>query len=118
MKAQWGKKSIAALLLITGSLASPALGETKWSGKPDVVKLSDSFGTASVYPFYVADELGFFAELGIKPEFVGVVPPPQLLAAVIAGRLDVGGAHVNRTIAGINGGAKIKAVVASTETTN
>ncbi|HEY6009724.1 MAG TPA: ABC transporter substrate-binding protein [Geobacteraceae bacterium] len=113
---QWQRAIIAAMVLLLG-LAAGAGAKDKNSGKGDVVKLADTFGTTGVYPFYIADDLGFFAQEGIKPQFVGVVPPPQLVAAVIAGRLDVGGAHVNRTIAGINAGAKIKAVVASTETT-
>lgn len=102
--------------LLMASLTGVALAAEP-AQKGDVIRLADSFGNTGVYPFYIADELGFFREEGIKPEFVGVVPPPQLVAAVLAGRLDVGGAHINRTIAGINGGAKIRAVVASTETT-
>lgn len=112
---RWRTISAGALILSL-ALSTAALAETQGAGK-DVIKLADSFGRTGVYTFYLADELGFFAEEGIKPEFVGVVPPPQLVAAVMAGRLDVGGAHVNRTIAGINAGAKIKAVVAQTETT-
>jgi ABC-type nitrate/sulfonate/bicarbonate transport system substrate-binding protein len=104
-----------AVALFLG-LAAGAGAENKVGVKLDVIRLADSFGTAGVYPFYIADDLGFFTEEGLKPEFVGVVPPPQLVAAVIAGRIDVGGAHINRTIAGINAGAKIKAVVGSTET--
>lgn len=65
----------------------------------------------------IAEELGYFAEEGIKLEYVGTVPSPQLVASVVAGKIDVGAAHINRTIAGISAGAKIKAVVAGTETT-
>ncbi len=82
-----------------------------------MVKLQDCYVPTSVHSLYVADELGFFREEGIKPEFVGVIPPAQLVAAVMAGKVDVGGAHANRTIAGINAGAKIKAVAGNTETT-
>lgn len=100
-----------ALMLLTSPLA--------WSAdaKPDVVKLPDAFVATTVSSFYIADELGFFRDEGIKPEFVGVVPSPQLVAAVMAGKVDVGGAHANRTIAGISAGAKIQAVVSQTETT-
>lgn len=116
MKANKWQHAIVLTLMMMVTLVSAASAASK-GDKGDVVKLSDAFGTASVHPFYIAEDLGFFAGEGIKPEFVGVVPPPQLVAAVIAGRVDVGGAHVNRTIAGINGGARIKAVVAVTETT-
>lgn len=67
--------------------------------------------------YMIAEELGYFAEEGIQLEYVGKVPSPQLVASVVAGKIDVGGAHINRTIAGISAGAKIKAVVAGTETT-
>jgi ABC-type nitrate/sulfonate/bicarbonate transport system substrate-binding protein len=117
VKTKWWKTASAVVVILITVLAPMAWAEKTPAGKGDVVKLADTFGTAGVYPFYIAEDLGFFAEEGIKPEFVGVVPPPQLVAAVIAGRLDVGGAHVNRTIAAINSGAKIRAVVASTETT-
>ncbi|MDR0548647.1 MAG: ABC transporter substrate-binding protein [Deltaproteobacteria bacterium] len=66
--------------------------------------------------FYIGDSLGFFQEYGVKVNVVGVLPAGQLVAAVVSGKLDIGGAHVNRTIAGISAGASIKAVVASTET--
>ncbi|MBJ6724357.1 ABC transporter substrate-binding protein [Geomesophilobacter sediminis] len=101
-----------------------AVMATLWGGvvsaqdrKLDVVKLPDPFIPNSVSSYYVADELGFFRDEGIKAEFVGVVPTPQLVAAVMAGKVDVGGAHANRTIAGISAGAKVRAVVAQSETT-
>ncbi|MBI1921031.1 MAG: ABC transporter substrate-binding protein [Geobacter sp.] len=117
MNEKWWRLIVAGMAALFFALPAGSRAESKENGKGDVVRLADSFGTVSVYPPYIADDLGFFAEEGIKAEFVGVVPPPQLVAAVIAGRLDVGGAHVNRTISGINAGAKIKAVVAATETT-
>ena len=82
----------------------------------DIIKVATPTAPTSPSIYYVGDELGFFAEQGIKIEYAGVVPSPQLVAAVVAGKLDVGGAHVNRTIAGISAGAKIKAVSANTET--
>ena len=94
MKAKNWHQTIILTCMLLVALASGAVAA-------DTVKLADAFGTSGVHPFYIADDLGYFAAEGIKPEFVGVVPPPQLVAAVIAGRLDVGGAHVNRTIAGM-----------------
>jgi ABC-type nitrate/sulfonate/bicarbonate transport system substrate-binding protein len=85
--------------------------------KYDVVRVPTSADVRQTIDQYVGDELGFFAEEGIKLEFVGPVPAPQLVAAVVAGKIDVGGAHVGRTIAGISAGAKIKAVSAHLETT-
>lgn len=117
MKRSLWKRLVATIILGTACLGPAAHAETGKGATGDVVKLADTFGTAGVYPFYIAEDMGFFAEERIKPEFVGMVPPPQLVAAVLAGRIDVGGAHINRTIAGINAGAKIKAAVGSTETT-
>ncbi|MDR2140388.1 MAG: ABC transporter substrate-binding protein [Deltaproteobacteria bacterium] len=66
----------------------------------------------------VGEELGFFKKNGIKLDFVGVIPSPQYVAALVSDRIDVSpGAHINRTIAGISAGAKILAVVGNTETT-
>ena len=82
----------------------------------DVIRVATPTDVVQTIDYYVGDELGFFAQEGIKIEFVGVVPAPQLVAAVVAGKIDVGGAHVGRTIAGISAGAKIKAVSAHLET--
>ncbi|MDF2873899.1 ABC transporter substrate-binding protein [Sporomusa sp.] len=84
--------------------------------KLDTVRVATPSAPTSPSIYYVGDELGFFAEQGIKIEYAGVVPSTQLVASVVAGKLDVGGAHINRTIAGISAGAKIKAVSANTET--
>jgi ABC-type nitrate/sulfonate/bicarbonate transport system substrate-binding protein len=66
--------------------------------------------------FVVAQELGFLKNHNLDFEYVGVIPSPQLVAAVVSGDIDVSpGAHINRTIAGISAGAKILAVVANTE---
>ncbi|MDR1578021.1 MAG: ABC transporter substrate-binding protein [Deltaproteobacteria bacterium] len=66
----------------------------------------------------VAQEKGFLKKYNLDLEFVGVVPSPQYVAALVGAKIDVSpGAHINRTIAGISAGAKVKAVVAGTETT-
>lgn len=83
----------------------------------DVIRAATPTDVVQTIDYYVGDELGFFEKEGIKIEYVGVVPAPQLVAGVVAGKIDVGGAHVGRTIAGISAGAKIKAVSAHLETT-
>ncbi|MDR1873016.1 MAG: ABC transporter substrate-binding protein [Deltaproteobacteria bacterium] len=66
----------------------------------------------------IGDELGFYQKNGIKLNFVGAVPTTQHVAAVVSGEVDISpGKHVNRTIAGIAAGAKIRAIAAKTETT-
>jgi len=91
-------------------------GEGANGKKYDEIRVPTPADITSTVLYWVGEELGFFEEQGIKLNYVGVVPPGQLVASVVAGKIDVGGAHVNRTIAGISAGAKIKAVVAQSET--
>ncbi|MDR2422507.1 MAG: ABC transporter substrate-binding protein [Deltaproteobacteria bacterium] len=68
--------------------------------------------------FVIGDDLKIYQKHGIAMDFVGVVPTPQYVAAVVSGRIDVSpGSHINRTIAGVSAGAKIKAVAGKTEST-
>ena len=85
--------------------------------QPDSIRVATPVETTSPSIYYIGEQLGFFADEGIKLDYVGVVPSTQLVASVVAGKIDVGGAHVNRTIAGISAGAKIQAVAAASETT-
>jgi len=66
--------------------------------------------------YWLAEDLGFAAEEHLKFDYVGVVPSGQLVASVVAGKIDIGGAHINRTIAGISAGARVTAVAANSET--
>jgi ABC-type nitrate/sulfonate/bicarbonate transport system substrate-binding protein len=81
----------------------------------DVLKLASPLPT-SVSVLHIAEKKGFFREARIKPEFVGTVEAGKQVPYVLAGKLDVGGAHVNRTIAAKSNGARITAVVAQSET--
>lgn len=85
--------------------------------KYDEIKVPTPAEPTATVLYWVGEEKGFFEEQGIKLNYVGLVPNGQLVASVVAGKIDVGGAHVNRTIAGISAGAKVKAVVAQSETT-
>jgi ABC-type nitrate/sulfonate/bicarbonate transport system substrate-binding protein len=76
---------------------------------------SPSFGTPEY--LVVAHEKGFDAEEGLNFVDAGAMGPNELVASVVAGQIDVAGRHVNRAIAGINAGAKIKCVAAVAETT-
>lgn len=108
---------VILMLALTGCAKKQANTNTESGGKQfDVIRVATPSSITSPSMYYVGDELGFFAEQGIKLEYAGIVPSPQLVAAVVAGKLDVGGAHVNRTVAGISAGAKVKAVAANTET--
>ncbi len=85
--------------------------------KYDEIRIPTPVDVTSTVIYWVGEELGYFEEQGIKLNYAGTVPSGQLVASVVAGKIDVGGAHVNRTIAGISAGARIKAVVAQSETT-
>ncbi|WP_371379723.1 ABC transporter substrate-binding protein [Sporomusa aerivorans] len=97
-----------------GAMAEQQSGGYK---EPFVLKVQSPTTAWGPSPYMVGEELGFFAEEGIKFEYVGVVPQPQIPASVVSGKLDVGQGHVNTTISAIAAGAKIKAVVGITETT-
>ncbi|MDF2923704.1 MAG: taurine transporter substrate binding subunit [Paenibacillaceae bacterium] len=94
--------------------AAPASGS---AGEKELfsLKLTSPSGSG-VSPTFIAEHLGFFKENGIKADFVGAIDSGKQLSSVVAGKLDVGGGHINRTIAGISGGAKVRAVVAGSET--
>lgn len=81
-----------------------------------VIKLQKAAGTTTDAN-YIAEKLGFFKEVGLQPEWVGTIPSAEQVQSVLAGKVDVSGSHVNRDTAAISAGAKIKAVVAMTETT-
>lgn len=123
--ARYGKMiaGLVFILLLLFSMAGCSRGQQKESasvvnGKQyDVLRVPTPTDVTSTVIYWVGEEKGFFAEQGIKLDYVGVVPSGQLVASVVAGKIDIGGAHVNRTIAGISAGAKIKAVVAQSETT-
>ncbi|MDR1871142.1 MAG: ABC transporter substrate-binding protein [Deltaproteobacteria bacterium] len=66
----------------------------------------------------IGDELKIYQKHGLLMDFVGSVPATQEVAAVVSGEIDISqGNHINRTIAGISAGAKVKAIAAKTETT-
>lgn len=84
---------------------------------PFVIKHWHSTSQTTPQYFWIAHELGFDAEENLNFVDVGALPATEVLAATVAGTIDVGGLHINRTVAGIAAGAKVKCVVANTETT-
>lgn len=108
---------LGLVLLVGCATARTTQQEAGQQKELDVIKIPDIHMPTYLYSPYIAEAKGFFAEEGIKPQFTGMIPPGQHVAAVASGTNDVGYLHVNRTIAGIAGGAKIKAVAADTLTT-
>jgi ABC-type nitrate/sulfonate/bicarbonate transport system substrate-binding protein len=110
--------AIALSLLFVSSDAGA--GETSTSVKKTVLfDIKVAHDTSLIVPqyFLIAHENGFDAEEGLNFVDVGAIGANELVASVVAGQIDVAGKHVNRSIAGINAGAKIKCVSAVTQTT-
>ncbi|MDR1873015.1 MAG: ABC transporter substrate-binding protein [Deltaproteobacteria bacterium] len=98
--------------------ALPAAGNATGAATP-LTKFKVPMPSEPTSPdiFVVGDDLKIYQKYGIEMDFIGVVPTPQYVAAVVSGHIDVSpGSHINRTIAGISAGAKIKAVAGKTET--
>ncbi len=117
----WLALMITVLLVLAGCSGSnqePRQVVSDSGKKLDMVKLLSPYPTAVANVYIIAEKLGFFEVAGIKGEFVGELPQnTQLVAAVVAGHVDVGGKHVNSTISGVDAGAKVKMVVGGSVTT-
>ncbi len=110
----------SCLIFLSGCSASQSTVSSQGTHQTDeafVLNVSSPSDLTGVVAYWVAEEQGFAGEENIKFNYVGAIQSGQLVASVVAGKIHIGGAHVNRTIAGINAGAKIKAVAANTETT-
>jgi ABC-type nitrate/sulfonate/bicarbonate transport system substrate-binding protein len=121
-KVQVITKTVAVLCLLVTAAANFGCGRQEGGaaspqGAVTILRTPTKVNASTPDIFGVGEELGFFAEQNIKFESVGVIPAGQVVASVVAGKIDVGGLHINRTIAGISAGAKIKAVAACQETT-
>jgi ABC-type nitrate/sulfonate/bicarbonate transport system substrate-binding protein len=90
-------------------------GDTK--AAPFVIRYAHSATGGSPLTYLVAHELGFDAEENLEFVDVGVISANEQVASVVADQIDVGSYHINRMIAGIGAGAKVKAVSATSETT-
>lgn len=65
---------------------------------------------------FIAEEKGFFENEGLKIEYAGVLTPAQTAPAVLKGDIDFAVGHATTMINQIAGGAKIRSVVARTQT--
>ncbi|HWR57070.1 MAG TPA: ABC transporter substrate-binding protein [Negativicutes bacterium] len=112
---------LGAMLLSLAGCGSkePAAGPEPGQSEEKTVyeiRIPDMYTPVDTYIPYIAAAKGFYEAEGIKPVFTGVIGPGQHVAAVVAGDNDVGFLHINRTINGIAAGAKVRAVVAGSET--
>lgn len=74
----------------TATTTSPASGTpvSSTSGPLTTVKIGIFPGNTSSSIWVIADQKGFFAQQGIKPEFVDFTTGPALAAAVVSGSVD------------------------------
>ncbi len=123
-KIRWAIFSLVLMVALAAGCGkkdgNTVASEQAGDNKTFVLKVPTVVNPTRAIPFLVGEELGFFAEEGIAFEPVGIIPSTQMVAAVVSGKIDVGainGGHVNNMIAGVAAGAKLKAVVANTEST-
>jgi NitT/TauT family transport system substrate-binding protein len=97
-----------AVLLTVGSGVSTA-------AELMVVKRSNGSGAPQPFglPWYVADEMGFFAKHGIKFEELYVKGDANSMRALIAKESLVGGVGPTTMFSALTAGAKVKVIVAS-----
>jgi NitT/TauT family transport system substrate-binding protein len=96
---------LAALIVAGGASAAELM----------VVKRSNGSGAPQPFglPWYVADEMGFFAKHGIKFEEVYVKGDANSMRALLAKQSLVGGVGPTTMFSALSEGAKVKVIVAS-----
>ena len=66
---------------------------------------------------YLADDLGYFKDAGVRPKYVGQVAPGQMIPALVSGELDLANRHTPLIISAIAGGADVKIIAAGSQST-
>ncbi|MDR1732479.1 MAG: ABC transporter substrate-binding protein [Synergistaceae bacterium] len=66
---------------------------------------------------YLADDLGYFRDAGVKPKYVGQIAAGQMIPALTTGDLDVANRHTPLVIAAVASGADIKIFAAGSKST-
>ena len=92
----------AALFACTAGLA-PARAESPTTVTAAIIGIS-----VSIWPAIVADRRGFFAEEGLKVDFISAGASARSLQQVAAGSAEIGSSSMVDTIRGIGGGAQVK----------
>lgn len=105
-------KVTAALALLT--LGEPVFAQQGGGTAPFVVKYAN---IQWFDPVYVADEKGWFAEEGLRIQWVGELPAGQLVSAVANGSIDFANRHTPLVLTTIAGGGKVKIIASGAQTT-
>ncbi|CAH2598792.1 ABC transporter substrate-binding protein [Rhodovastum atsumiense] len=106
-------KIAAPLALVVALLAAPA-ARAAGPAKPDVIRYAN---IPWFDPVYVADEKGWFAEEGLKIEWVGEISASQLVPAVAARSIDISNRMTPLILTARAGGAKLRIIAAGAQTT-
>ena len=73
------------IIILVATVATPSIATAE-----ELVRIGIN-GVISDAPFFIATEKGYFAEQGIKPDFVPFDAGPKMIAPLGAGQLDVAG---------------------------
>jgi ABC-type nitrate/sulfonate/bicarbonate transport system substrate-binding protein len=66
---------------------------------------------------YLAEDLGYFENAGVRPKYVGQVAAGQMIPALTTGDLDVANRHTPLVVAAVASGADIKIFAAGSKST-
>jgi ABC-type nitrate/sulfonate/bicarbonate transport system substrate-binding protein len=66
---------------------------------------------------YLADELGYFKDAGVRPRYVGKIAAGQMIPSLVSGDLDVANRHTPLVLAAVAAGSDIKIFAAGSKST-
>jgi len=110
-QAGWGRIAATALV-VAGLVGCEPRGTAQGtSSAPDVLRLTPTISEGAL----ISDELGFFAEHGIRIDWKGkMAHGPAAIVALVGGQLDAAGSVSTAMILARAHGSKIKIVASST----
>lgn len=110
---------LVTLMALTGLLLSGCGGE---KAKPQAQSKAEKKVVEFNYPelvyydyIYLADELGYFKDAGVRPKYIGKVATGQVIPSLVNGSIDVATRHTPVVIAAIASGADVKIFTAGSQ---
>lgn len=114
---------IVAALLLAGTAVSAKAQEAQTTEQRGTEK-SPKQVVEFKYPewvyydlIYLADDLGYFKNAGVRPKYVGKIAAGQMIPALASGDLDVANRHTPLVLAAVAAGADIKIFAAGSKST-